>query len=176
MAEFINNVGSNLNITSNVGDLTGKFGDALSNVPGIPSNFNIPKIPGVDDPLKSLQDKIPSKELADKAAQKFNELKDKFNNLKKQKVNLKKPKPFKIKELPVPKKFKKAELEKIKGLAGKVGSLKEQAMGITDKAKGALKNVQSQAQNAIGNVQGISSNLQSGINNTLNQISNLPKG
>jgi hypothetical protein len=54
-----------------------------------------------------------SKELADKAAAKYKELQDKLNSFKKTKVNIKKPKLFKPKQVPVPKKFKKAELEKL---------------------------------------------------------------
>lgn len=179
MADFLNNIVNNNPLPTNAGQSLGKIADASSLIPG---NFEIPKIPNPNDVLSGLAGKIPNKELADKAAAKFKELQDKFNKLKKTKVNIKKPKPFKPKEIPLPKKFKKAELEKLKGLQGKIGSLKDQAQSLTGKAKGAMQNIQSQAQGlasqaqgAISGVQSTASQLQSGVQNSLNQIPNLPK-
>lgn len=161
MAENFNNI-SKIQYSSNPADLLKNVtlpkdaaGNIISNVGG----FTIPSVPNPADALQSLKGKFPT-EIGDKAAQKYKELQDKFNNLKKIPQKLKRPAEFKQKQLPQPKKFKKAELEKMKGLVGKAGSLKEQAMGITDKAKGALKDIKSQAQGLASQAQGFASQAQ----------------
>jgi len=180
MADYLNNIVNKNPLPIDPGNNLNRLGDSITkNL----TNFEIPKPPNPNDALKGLEGKIPNKELADKAAAKFKEIQDKFNKLKKTKVNIKKPKVLKTKEIPVPKKFKKAELEKFKGLAGKVGSLKEKAIGITDKAKGALKDVKSQAQGLASQAQGLASqaqglgvNLPSQIQSNIQNVTNqLPK-
>lgn len=168
MANFLDNVVNKnpIPLPINISDTIGKVQGASDLVSG----FNIPTMPKIENPLQSLKDKLPSKELADKAAAKYKELQDKFNTLKKTKVSLKKPKPFKPKEIPLPKKFKKAELEKIKGLQGKIGDLKSQATGLVDKAKNAAQTVQSQATNLTSQVKNATQNIQSKIGNLPTQL------
>ena len=66
MGEFLNNIGQN--IQSQAKSIAGNVGSAIPQIPGLDglSNFNIPGVPKIDDPLKALEGKIPSKELADK--------------------------------------------------------------------------------------------------------------
>jgi DNA repair exonuclease SbcCD ATPase subunit len=150
----------------------GKIQDASNLV----NNFNIPGIPKIDNPLKALEGKLPSKELADKAAAKYKELQDKLNNLKKTKVNIKKPKLFKPKEVPVPKKFKKAELEKLKGLTTQAQGLASQAQGLASQAQGLASQAQGLAQNALSQAQGLASQakgLASQAQGALSQVQSL---
>lgn len=180
MADFLNNIVNKNPLPIDPGNNLNRVGDSITkNL----TNFEIPKLPNTNDTLKGLEGKIPNKELADKAAAKYKEIQDKLNKLKKTKVNIKKPKLLKTKEIPVPKKFKKAELEKLKGLTGNVSSLKEKAIGITDKAKGAIKDIKSQAQGLASQTQGLASqaqglgsNLQSQIQSNIQNVTNqLPK-
>lgn len=180
MADFLNNITNKIPLPNNPQESLGKFADAASQIPG---NFNIPKIPNPNDALKGLEGKIPNKELADKAAAKFKELQDKFNKLKKTKVNIKKPKAFKPKEIPVPKKFKKAELDKLKGLSDKANSLKSQATGLADKAKDAAakakdaaEKVKNQAQGLASQAQGLTSQIQGVVSQAQNAVTNASSG
>jgi hypothetical protein len=163
MAEFLNNIVNKeiSNLPINPADTLGKIQDTANLV----NNFNIPAIPKIDNPLKALEGKLPSKELADKAAAKYKELQDKLNSLKKTKVNIKKPKLFKPKQVPVPKKFKKAELEKLKGLTAQAQGLVSQAQGALSQAQSLQKTVLSQAENIVSKGQSAVSQ----IANTLNK-------
>ncbi len=161
MAEFLNNIVNKeiSNLPINPTEALGKIQDASNLV----NNFNIPGIPKIDNPLKALEGKLPSKELADKAAAKYKELQDKLNNLKKTKVNIKKPKLFKPKEVPVPKKFKKAELEKLKGLTTQAQGLASQAQGLASQAQGLAQNALSQAQGLASQAKGLASQAQGAL-------------
>ena len=161
MAEFLNNIVNKeiSNLPINPADTLGKIQDTANLV----NNFNIPAIPKIDNPLKALEGKLPSKELADKAAAKYKELQDKLNSLKKTKVNIKKPKLFKPKQVPVPKKFKKAELEKLKGLASQAQGLASQAQGLASQAQGLTQNALSQAQGLASQAKGLASQAQGAL-------------
>ena len=168
MAEFLNNIVNKQisNLPINPADTLGKIQDTANLV----NNFNIPAIPKIDNPLKALEGKLPSKELADKAAAKYKELQDKLNSLKKTKVNIKKPKLFKPKQVPVPKKFKKAELEKLKGLTAQAQGLASQAQGLTQNAlsqaqglASQAKGLASQAQGALSQAKGLASQAQGAL-------------
>ena len=167
MAEFLNNIVNKeiSNLPINPAETLGKIQDTANLV----NNFNIPAIPKIDNPLKALEGKLPSKELADKAAAKYKELQDKLNSLKKTKVNIKKPKLFKPKQVPVPKKFKKAELEKLKGLASQAQGLASQAQGLASQAQGLTQNALSQAQGLASQAKGLASQAQG----ALSQVQNL---
>jgi hypothetical protein len=161
MAEFLNNIVNKeiSNLPINPADTLGKIQDTANLV----NNFNIPAIPKIDNPLKALEGKLPSKELADKAAAKYKELQDKLNSLKKTKVNIKKPKLFKPKQVPVPKKFKKAELEKLKGLTAQAQGLASQAQGLASQAQGLTQNTLSQAQGLASQAKGLASQAQGAL-------------
>jgi len=174
MAEFLNNIVNKeiSNLPINPAETLGKIQDTANLV----NNFNIPAIPKIDNPLKALEGKLPSKELADKAAAKYKELQDKLNSLKKTKVNIKKPKLFKPKQVPVPKKFKKAELEKLKGLASQAQGLASQAQGLASQAQGLASQAQGLAQNALSQAQGLASQakgLASQAQGALSQVQSL---
>ena len=174
MAEFLNNIVNKeiSNLPINPAETLGKIQDTANLV----NNFNIPAIPKIDNPLKALEGKLPSKELADKAAAKYKELQDKLNSLKKTKVNIKKPKLFKPKQVPVPKKFKKAELEKLKGLASQAQGLASQAQGLASQAQGLASQAQGLTQNALSQAQGLASQakgLASQAQGALSQVQNL---
>lgn len=172
MADFLNNVvnKSPIELPINAQNALGKIEGATN----LANNFNIPGIPKIDDPLKALEGKIPSKELADKAAAKFKELQDKFNNLKKTKISLKKPKLFKPKEIPIPKKFKKAELDKLKSIQNKIGDLKSQATNLADKAKEAADKAKNAAQSIQSQVTNLTSQVKNSAQSIQSQIGNLP--
>jgi hypothetical protein len=161
MAEFLNNIVNKeiSNLPINPAETLGKIQDTANLV----NNFNIPAIPKIDNPLKALEGKLPSKELADKAAAKYKELQDKLNSLKKTKVNIKKPKLFKPKQVPVPKKFKKAELEKLKGLTAQAQGLASQAQGLASQAQGLTQNALSQAQGLASQAKGLASQAQGAL-------------
>jgi hypothetical protein len=161
MAEFLNNIVNKeiSNLPINPADTLGKIQDTANLV----NNFNIPAIPKIDNPLKALEGKLPSKELADKAAAKYKELQDKLNSLKKTKVNIKKPKLFKPKQVPVPKKFKKAELEKLKGLTAQAQGLASQTQGLASQAQGLTQNALSQAQGLASQAKGLASQAQGAL-------------
>jgi hypothetical protein len=169
MAEFLNNIVNKeiSNLPINPADTLGKIQDTANLV----NNFNIPAIPKIDNPLKALEGKLPSKELADKAAAKYKELQDKLNSLKKTKVNIKKPKLFKPKQVPVPKKFKKAELEKLKGLTAQAQGLASQTQGLASQAQGLTQNALSQAQGLASQAKGLASQAQG----ALSQVQSLQK-
>jgi hypothetical protein len=158
MAEFLNNIVNKqvANLPVNPAEALGKVQDAAN----LAGNFSIPGIPKINDPLKALEGKIPSKELADKAAAKYKELQDKLNSFKKTKVNIKKPKLFKPKQVPVPKKFKKAELEKLKGLASQAQGLASQAQGLGQSALAQAQGIASQAKGLASQAQGLASQAQ----------------
>jgi len=161
MAEFLNNIVNKeiSNLPINPAETLGKIQDTANLV----NNFNIPAIPKIDNPLKALEGKLPSKELADKAAAKYKELQDKLNSLKKTKVNIKKPKLFKPKQVPVPKKFKKAELEKLKGLTAQAQGLASQTQGLASQAQGLTQNALSQAQGLASQAKGLASQAQGAL-------------
>jgi hypothetical protein len=171
MAEFLNNIVNKeiSNLPINPADTLGKIQDTANLV----NNFNIPAIPKIDNPLKALEGKLPSKELADKAAAKYKELQDKLNSLKKTKVNIKKPKLFKPKQVPVPKKFKKAELEKLKGLTAQAQGLASHAQGLTQNALSQAQGLASQAKGLASQAQGALSQAQSLQKTVLSQAENI---
>ena len=165
MAEFLNNI-VNQNPINNIpkpADLLGKIDEQKDKFGNILNSPNRPQIPNPADALGELRKKLPE-EQAKKALDKLKELSQKP---KKVLQSVKRPAKIKPKSIPVPKKFKKAEIEKFKNFGG---DLKSQAEGLKSQAQG----LSSQAQGALSQAQGLASNLQNNANqNILSQAQNI---